>query len=58
MTRWFVYKPQHVRVTFVLDNASDLQRWTFLAFQDAQSKQPLSADDAKKRLAKRVPKGR
>jgi hypothetical protein len=52
VTRWLVYKSEHVRVTYVFDN--DGETWTFLAFQDQRSKQPITATEAKKRLTKRA----
>ena len=58
VTRWFVYKKEHVRVTFVPDgpvtaDARLAKRWNLVAFQDDRTKQAISDAEAASRLKAR-----
>ncbi len=59
VTRWFVYKKEHVKVTFVPDgpataNARLARRWDLVSFQDDRTKKAISDAEAASRLKMRA----
>jgi hypothetical protein len=54
VTRWVVYKKEHVRMTFVFDRGAG--GWQPLAPQDDRTKQPISVDEMERRLKSRIRK--
>jgi hypothetical protein len=58
VTRWFVYKNEHVTVTFVPDGPATAdaraRRWDLVAFQDDRTKKALSDAEAASRLKGRA----
>ena len=56
VTRWFIYRKEHVRVTFVPDGPADAglaKRWDLVAIQDDRTKRAISNAEAASRLALR-----
>jgi hypothetical protein len=59
VTRWFVYKKEHVTVTFVPDGPAPAdarlpRRWDIVAFQDDRTKKALSDAETASRLRPRT----
>jgi hypothetical protein len=57
VTRWFVYRKEHVRVTFVPDGPADAglaRRWDLVAIQDDRTKRAISDAEAASRLRLRT----
>jgi hypothetical protein len=55
-TKWLDYEPEHVRVAFVAAESTTAaagKEWILIAFLDTRRTQPLSAEEAAKRLMSR-----
>jgi hypothetical protein len=55
-TKWLDYEPEHIRVAFVAaesDEVASGRNWVLISFVDAARTQPISAQEAAKRLISR-----
>jgi hypothetical protein len=55
-TKWLDYEPEHLRVAFIAAESTETQsgkRWVLISFVDALRTQPLSPEEAARRLLSR-----
>jgi hypothetical protein len=55
-TKWLDYEPEHLRVAFVAAEPGEsgaVRRWVLISFIDATRTQPISAEEAARRLMSR-----
>jgi len=61
VTRWLIYKKEHVEALYVPDGVSindppPYRKWKFVGFVDDKTKKPISAAEAVRRLQPRLRK--